>query len=407
MLSIGIDWADQKHDICIRDLQDRRILAELTIPHSAAGLQQLDQLVADLGCSPADGLVAVETPHGLLVSYLLHQGYTVYALPPAVVKRYSRRPSIARTDQSDAALLAEILCLDREHFSALAADSSLVQELQLASRQRQKLVQEQTRLKNQLTACLKSYYPSALGLFSGLDRAITWAFLRAYPNAAQAGRASLAELTAFLRAHRYTCQRRIPQIHAQLTAPTFPVAAWQVRQQQRYMLALVAQLETVNTTIQALERELADLLEQHTDSFIFRSLPNVATVTAAWLLGELGDCRDNFATAAAVQAHAGTCPVTIQSGKRRVVRFRLGCCKSFRNALQQFARLSVRGPHASPWAKAYLSDQLARGHSYSRALRALANRWVVIIFRLWQDRVAYEERIHLRSRVQHGHRPAA
>ena len=51
-----------------------------------------------------------------------------------------------------------------------------------------------------------------------------------------------------------------------------------------------------------------------------------------------------------------------------------------------------------------MSDQLARGHSRSRALRALANRWLAIIFRLWKDRVAYDERVHLRSRIQRGYR---
>jgi transposase len=183
------------------------------------------------------------------------------------------------------------------------------------------------------------------------------------------------------------------------------VAEWQVRVSQRHML-LVDLMATLTPQIKAYERELTHLLDQHADAFIFRSLPNAGDVTAAWLLEEIGDCRDKFENTSAMQGLPGSCPVTIQSNKRRYVKFRVGCCKSFRNAVQQFARLSARGKKGAPWAKGYLSDPLARGHSVSRATRALGNRWLAIIFCLWQDRVAYDEEIHLRDRALRGCRVA-
>ena len=277
----------------------------------------------------------------------------------------------------------------------------------MVSRQRQRLVREQTRLKNQLTACLKAYYPAALDMFSGLDCSIAWAFLRRYPNAKAAAQASLEELKAFFAQQGYTCKRKILEIYARLQAPAIPVAEWQVRAMQRQMLLVVDLLATLVPQIKAYEHELTSLLDQHADAFIFRSLPNAGDVTAAWLLGEIGDCRDKFESARAMQALAGSCPVTIQSNKRRRVKFRVACCKPFRNALQQFARLSVRGKAGSAWAKGYLSDQQARGHSVSRATRALGNRWLAIIFRLWRDGVAYDEKVHLRNRARRGHRVAA
>lgn len=409
MLCIGIDWADDKHNICVRDPRDRRILAELEISHDAAGLKQLDQLVADLGFKPAECLVAIETRHGLLVGYLLQTGYIVYPISPLAVDRYRDRHRLsgAKSDKIDARTLSDILCVDREYHRPIPADSPLAEEIQLVSRQRQALVREQTRLMNQLTACLKAYYPVALELFSGLDCAITWAFLRRYPNAEAAAQASLEELEAFFAQQGYTCKRKIPGIYARLQAPAIPVVEWQVRVFQRQMLLLVDLLATLVPQVQAYERELSRLLDQHPDAFIFRNLPNAGDVIAARLLGEIGDCRDKFEGANAIQALAGSCPVTTQSNKRRIVKFRKGCCKPFRDGLQQFARLSARGKKGSPWAKGYLSDQLARGHSVSRATRALGNRWLVIIYRLWKDRVAYDEKVHLRNRARRGHRGAA
>ena len=178
MLSIGNDWADAKHDVCIRDAADRRILSEFPINHDLEGMTRLDATVAALGAKPHDCLVAVETPHGLLVGYLLETGYVVYAIPPRAVDRYRdrHRQSDSKTDEFDAQVLSDILCVDRGYHRPIPSDSPLAQEIQLTSRQRQKLVNEGTRIKNQLTACLKKYYPVALDLFSGLDCAITWSF---------------------------------------------------------------------------------------------------------------------------------------------------------------------------------------------------------------------------------------
>lgn len=401
MISIGIDWADEKHDICIRDKEDRRILAILTIRHDAGGVAELDEVVAELGYQPGECLVAIERPDGMLVGYLLQQGYGVYAIHPQAVERYRDRHHAAgsKTDPIDAATLADILCIDLAYHRPIPADSPLAQEIKLVSRHRQRLVVERTSIKNQLTACLKAYYPIALQLFTDLDLAITWAFLHAYPNAQLASQATLADLHAFFAEQGYSCKRKIPAIFKQLQAPSIPVPTWQVRVYQRQMLALVELLAALQPQILAYERELSNLLDKHEDAFIFRSLPNAGVITAAWLLGEIGDCRDKFQNSTGLQALAGTCPVTRQSSKQRFVKFRTACCKPFRNGVQQFARLSTHPTQGAAWARGYIRSQLDRGHNLNRARRALANRWLSIIFRLWKDRIPYDEKVHLRNRA--------
>jgi len=130
-----------------------------------------------------------------------------------------------------------------------------------------------------------------------LDCAIARAFLRAYPNLEEARKASLEELRAFFSQQGYTCMRKVPEIYQRLQAPAIPVADWQARVQQRHMLVLVDLLDTLVPQIQAYERELSHLLDKHQDAFIFRSLPSAGDVTAAGLLGEIGDCRAKFESA--------------------------------------------------------------------------------------------------------------
>jgi hypothetical protein len=63
------------------------------------------------------------------------------------------------------------------------------------------------------------------------------------------------------------------------------------------------------------------------------------------------------------------------------------------------ARNSLR---KSGWARSYFFDQLKKGHSKIRAFRALANRWLRIIWILWQRRERYDESRHVANRARKG-----
>jgi transposase len=398
LFSIGIDWADQSHQICVRSLSDRRILAQFLIPASLPGLQSLSAKLAALGATPASCAVAIETNQGLLVSYLLDQGFQVHPIPPAAVKPYRarRRRTGAKSDPDDAQILSDILCQDSHLFPPLARDSGLVSQIRSTYRARQQLVRHRTQLINQLKSNLKSYFPSALQLFSSLDSAIAHAFLLAFPSPQAAHLASQQQLRSFFSKHHYSRPDCIPHILQQLSQPPLPIASWAALAGHSLTQALLAQLAVLRQHIARLEKELAQLLSQHPDAHIFLSLPRVGVILAAGLLGEIGDCRHKFKRAAHIQAFAGTAPVTFQSGSSRKVRFRFACNKPLRTVLQQFARQSTLAG-GSAWARAYFSNQVERGHSSSRAYRALANRWVAIIFRLWQDGTHYQEDFHLKN----------
>ena len=119
------------------------------------------------------------------------------------------------------------------------------------------------------------------------------------------------------------------------------------------------------------------------------------------LLSKLGDDRERFPTPGTLQAFAGTAPVTEQSGQRRMVRFRQACDKELRTITQRWAKASLE---KSPWAVAYFTQARERGHSTSRVQRALANRWLAILWKLWQSNQPYDQDLHL-QRVKARSRP--
>lgn len=67
---------------------------------------------------------------------------------------------------------------------------------------------------------------------------------------------------------------------------------------------------------------------------------------------------------------------------------RKACNKSARAILYQFAFTSLR---YSTWARKYYDQQKEKGKTHSVAVRALSNKWVKIIFKLWKDEIFYDE----------------
>ena len=193
--------------------------------------------------------------------------------------------------------------------------SPLAQELRLLTRDHQCLVWQRTRLVNQITACLKDYYPGAVNFFSFLDQPWALAFLLAFPTPESDRQLSLEQLRDFCFRHFYRDPRTINVLYKKIQTPTPSAYPWAVRARSRYLLALLGQLASLQANITAYEREVDTLFRQHEDHGIFQSLPGAGPILGARLLAEIGDCRGNFPTAASLQASADTAPVTKRSGQ--------------------------------------------------------------------------------------------
>ena len=255
MFFAGIDWADDHHDIAVLD-QQGQLVGSLRVSHSPAGLAQLKAFLLDIAGDRQQTPCFVETNHGLLISSLLEAGFPVYPLNPKTVDR-RRKASGAKTDAIDAYLLARTGRSDLADLRPLQPDSPLVQELKALSRDLEALVQSQTRLLNQLTACLKAYYPVALELFGKLHQPVTLAFLKAYPTRDNAQAASLAELTDFLSQHRHpTAQRTATKIYSLVHQPQLEADPVTTRTKSRLMLVLVDQLALLVEQIKAYDQEI-------------------------------------------------------------------------------------------------------------------------------------------------------
>lgn len=401
MVFIGIDWSQDKHDIGYMDDSGRRVFHQV-IPHSQIGFQQFHEQCEKLELKRDECQIGIETSYNLLVDELWSYGYgNIYVVPPSVVKSSRGRfgNSGARNDKGDAFLLADLVRTDRQRLHPWKPDTLLTRKMRVKVRSLYQLTHQITAATNQLRAVLQRYYPGVLQIFGDLTAQVALAFIQEYPTPASAAQLNRQTFYLFLCGRHYPKPHRLVARLSELNDPglkTSPetAAIYQeeaVRQAELLLDMIKAKLQT--------QRALTALFKTHPDADTFSSLPGTGAFLAPALLVKFGDHRDRFPTAASVQALAGTCPVTDSSGHRHRVYFRRGCDREFRYYAQQWAMASAQR-HRSQFADAYWHQLRERGASKHHAYRCLANRWLAIAWRLWQDRTTYDEAYHLQQRLR-------
>jgi transposase len=373
--------------------------------HSPDGLHELHQFLLGIAASPEELACSVETTHGLLITFLLEAGIPVYPVNPQMANQL-RKVAGAKTDRIDAHRLSKLGRLDLAELRRLEPDRTSVQALKTLTRDQDALLQTQTRLVKQLTACLKEYYPAALHLFAKLQQRSTLLFLQAYPTPQAAQAASLEALATALRAAKHPNPKTAAhKIFEELHRPQLEASEVVVRAKSRLMLALVKQLLVVVQEIATYEKAIRPLFLTHRHHELWSSLPGAGRRLAPRLLAEWGQDRSRYADAGSVQALAGTAPVPFASGNYAKAHKRFACSKPLRNALYQCARATTR---QEAWAREYYQRKRAEGKTHSLAVRCLANVWVRIIYRMWLTQTSSQTAIFEAAQRAHAtHQPAA
>jgi len=131
------------------------------------------------------------------------------------------------------------------------------------------------------------------------------------------------------------------------------------------------------------------MMQRHPDAGIFESFPGACDALAPRLLAAFGSDRRRLDGAGQMQRISGIAPVTIKSGKTiHGVRRRWACNKFLRQTFHEFAQHSLA---KSAWAKAYYDMMRNRGVKHHAAVRALALKWIRIVYRCRKDRRPYNE----------------
>lgn len=398
---IGLDWADNQHQISSYDIASGRI-ETYTLKHTPETLQQW---LNDLRKRYNGGKVAVvlEQSRGAVLYALMSSDFVVlYPVNPQALASYRKAfyTSGAKDDPRDATLLMEMVSKHPERFRAWEPEDPDTRSLQLLVESRRKLVNQLTRSTNQLTSCLKSYFPQAIEWAGELSSRQACDFLHQWPTLEALQKARPSRLRKFYlnygRPRVETIERRLEQIKQALPLTSDPAALLAGPLMAR---ALVAQIRPLTATIEEFDDEIKRLFQKHPDRQVFESLPGAGAALAPRLLAAFGADRERWASAAEIQAFSGIAPVTVQSGKKRFVHRRLACSKFVRQTFHEFAGSSIVWCN---WANAYYEHLIAHGKKRHAAVRAVSYKWLRIIYACWKNRTRYDEEIFLKSLARRG-----
>ncbi len=388
---VGIDWASDHHDLALQ-VTDGDAIEQSRIVHTPEGIAAwLASLAARFGGQPIG--IAVETSRGPLVHALLEASFVVlYPVNPRSLQRFREAfaPSGAKDDAPDARLLLTLLVKHRDQLTCWTPDDVATRTLRRLVEFRRRAIGMRVQLTLQLQAALSDYFPQALE-WAGTDLAspLACAFLRRWPSLAQLQRARPATVRHFYTAGGCRRDTLIAKRLAEI-ACAVPLTrdAAVIEPGARFVTLLAQQLAALAPSIAQLDADIAQHFAAHADADVFRSLPGAGAAFAPRLLAAFGSNRTRFPSAADLQQYAGIAPITVRSGKQHQVRWRW-CTNTFvRQTFHEFAGHSVR---YCAWAKAFYAGQRHRGKSHHATLRALAFKWIRILWRCWHDHVAYDD----------------
>jgi transposase len=336
--------------------------------------------------------VCLEIAKGPLVHALQRYEFIVlFPVNPAMLAKYREAfvPSRAKDDPTDAEIALELLVRHREKLQALKPQSAAMRTLTTLVELRRNLVGDKTRITNRLCSTLKEYFPQALDWFEHRDTVLFCDFLQRWPSLKHVKRARQATLRSFFCAHNMRRTELLEErIRGIRSASALTNDGAVIGPHQLLVQALVSQLRVTLQAIDGFDAEITQVAQRLPDYALFAALPGAGAILAPRLLVAFGEQRERYGSAAELQQYAGVAPVLERSGNKCWVHWRMACPTFLRQTFVEWAGSTIP---RSFWASAYYQRQRDRGCSHQAALRALAYKWIRIVYRCWQTRTPYDE----------------
>jgi transposase len=398
--TIGLDWADQKHDIwlCPRDGKPEHQVVEQTP-------EAVHQWVAKLRERVPSGKIAIgiETTRGAIIYALMAYEFIVfYPVNPKALASYREafKVSGAKDDRTDAQLLEEMVRCHREHLRPLQPQDSITRTLMGLTEKRRHLVEGRTAAVNQCHTELKCYYPLSRDLLGDLTITMAAEFLLKWPDLAALKKAGPAKMRHFFHRHNSRSEDLMKERIAALEKARPLTEDPAITRPARLMVqALAAMIKNLNRAIEGMDQAIEELMDQHPDAHIFRSFPAAGAVLGPRILVAFGTDRQRFASAVEVAQFYGIAPVKRASGNAQSIHMRYRCPKFARQSFHEHAACVIK---REPWAMEYYQQLRGRGKKHHTAVRATAFKLIRIYFRCWKDRTRYDSNTYLAALKKNG-----
>lgn len=399
---IAIDWADQKHAYSLQAAGEKK--------KETGTLEQKPEVIGPWIAKLRDRFegrqiaIAVEQSRGALIHALLSYDFiTIYPIHPTTVAKFREafKFSRAKSDPLDTDQILEILTKHLNLLHPLQPDTEETRLIGRLVQDRRTTVSLRVRHTQAALASLKEYFPQAIELCSNnLTSRLAHDLLKKWPTLADLRQAKPSTIKRFFYGHNIRSPEVIQQaLDVAATATPLTTDPAIVESGSRITLMHLQVIQTLNPIIADYDKRISTLFNSHPEAYLFDQLPGAGAVVAPRLLAFFGTDRSRYAHAQNVQTFSGIAPVTRSSGKTSIVYFRQACPKFVRQTFHEFARLSI---FYCQWARNYLDYYKAKGKKFHAIIRALAFKWIRILFHCWKNRTPYNETAYMDTLKKRG-----
>lgn len=393
--AIGLDWGDKKHAFSLATEGSGQIETGAVTQTAETLHGWLKELETRFQGRPV--ALAIEAGgHPLLHVLAQYPWLEIYPVNPVTSARYRTAFTVsgAKDDQPDSAVLLDLVRLHRDKLRRWEPSDEQTHLLDSLVRIRRDWVDRRTQCLNQLTTLLKGFFPQALELVD-LTTNMAMELLSRWPDLIALKKARPASVKTFF--HRHNVRRpelveqRLKFIKDAVALTTNSVV---LHTSVLQLKLLVEQIKSFNRHIEACEKEIAATFKSHEDWALFRELPGAGPALAPRLLVGFGSDRSRYADASSMQKYLGLAPVQEKSGRQLYTHWRWQSPVFLRQTFVEWAGQTVLW---SSWAGHYYDRMKAKGKKHHVILRALAFKWVRILWKCWQTRLPYSEATYLKS----------
>ena len=382
MVYIGIDIAKFKHFASVVSSDGEVIVKPFSFENSRQGFMKLIEEIENF----QDCLIGLEsTGHYAenLIYFLYERGYKIGVINP--IQTDALRDSNIRktkTDKIDTKLIVQ--CLMLKKYALVKSQDINIIKLRRLCRFRMEMVQQQTRIKTQLTTCLDTVFPELPRFFKGnIHLKTTYALLEKYPSSKSIRSARIDGLTNVLYDNskgKYNQEKAIElkDLAKNSVGIDNPSIDLQIQ-------CLIKQLRLYQKQIKDIDLSIMTLMEILNSPIL--TIPGVGYTLGAMIISEIGDIK-KFSNPTKLLAFAGLDPVIKQSGNFQADTMKISKRGStyLRYAIYRVAFLII---YNNETFHNYYLTKRSQGKNHRVALGHVCNKLVRVIFKILTDEIPF------------------
>lgn len=389
MLYLGIDIAKHNHVASLLDENAKPLFKAFAFSNTVDGANSLIEKLSSFITSVSDVEIGMEaTGHYWLsvYSFLVEKGYTVHVVNPIQTDGWRKGTEIRKrkTDIIDSVLIADLIRYGDFVETSLADENTM--SLRNLSRFRNYLISSIGDLKRKVICVLDQVFPEYQSVFSDIFGKTSKELLAHFQTADDFENITAEQLKNVLEnvTLKGFLKNKISHI-SELAANSFGLKFCRDSFSLQLKL-LIEQITFIEAQISDVETEINIILDKINSPI--KTIPGIGSVTAAVILGEIGDIS-RFSNASKLAAYAGIDASVSQSGEYQSSNSKMSKRGSpyLRKALFNAALIAA---FHDPVFSAFYQKKRSEGKHHLTAIGAVARKLCNTIFAVLKYNTPYE-----------------